>query len=570
MQPNTIRAALDPKALDTITQLYAATASEILVELLQNARRAGATRIDITTECTSTPDEPTRYRITVTDDGPGIPDPAALLRYGASAWRDDAVDAESPAGMGLLSLSQHGAHIRYRCRTSAPDASGYRIDLEPEHFAGNRPAVVLPCTDVPLPHGTAVTFEIPVPYQVLQDALRHTTAHLPLTVTHNGSPLPYIPFLADAFHRENYRGIDIGIFTGTPSPLTHPQSMTHHGMPIQIDLPVVVALDQTRHYARACVRDAPELKLVLPSRREVVRSPFADALIEESRNVLYRALATLGKRQPALTYEDWVRARNAGIDLRRAPATLIPWNPLLPAKEVARSPHTPQRLPHYESDARPIPPDTILVNPRLTNTELATLARAAERNNLLARFHYPNAKLEGYPWYDDLPRLESLTCRLHLADNRIVEPAYPSREEFDQFTAHGPKRITLQLHYWPDLPGTDLPRHLSTDLALFKPHVAETPLNLLIATANCTLSPQDLAHYLRITTRFHNRTPQLEDSIQARARQTLLTTDQALSRIIEDLVERHVLHDLPDFDATLTLNSGRASVQRLTTFGATP
>ncbi len=43
----TIRARIHESAVKRVTRIYAATASEILAEILQNSRRAGATRVRI-------------------------------------------------------------------------------------------------------------------------------------------------------------------------------------------------------------------------------------------------------------------------------------------------------------------------------------------------------------------------------------------------------------------------------------------------------------------------------------------------------------------------------------------
>ena len=76
-QPRRIRASIDDRALKRVTSFFNGTALDIMTELLQNARRAGATRIDV---------ETTRQGFTVADNGRGIADPAVLLRFGGSEW----------------------------------------------------------------------------------------------------------------------------------------------------------------------------------------------------------------------------------------------------------------------------------------------------------------------------------------------------------------------------------------------------------------------------------------------------------------------------------------------------
>ena len=44
----TIRARIHESAVKRVTRIYAATAAEILAEILQNSRRGGATRVRVT------------------------------------------------------------------------------------------------------------------------------------------------------------------------------------------------------------------------------------------------------------------------------------------------------------------------------------------------------------------------------------------------------------------------------------------------------------------------------------------------------------------------------------------
>ena len=76
------------------------TARDSLVELLQNARRAGAGRVsvDIVAEAEGA-------RLVVRDDVVGVADPALLFALGASGWDDAILVREDPAGMGVFSLA---------------------------------------------------------------------------------------------------------------------------------------------------------------------------------------------------------------------------------------------------------------------------------------------------------------------------------------------------------------------------------------------------------------------------------------------------------------------------------
>ena len=76
-------------------QRYAFTDRFTLVtELLQNARRAGATRIDITHDAAA-------KSLCLVDDGHGIGDFQKLLTFNESGWDEATTDQERPFGIGF-------------------------------------------------------------------------------------------------------------------------------------------------------------------------------------------------------------------------------------------------------------------------------------------------------------------------------------------------------------------------------------------------------------------------------------------------------------------------------------
>ena len=76
---------------------------------------------------------------------------------------------------------------------------------------------------------------------------------------------------------------------------------------------------------RADVGDCPDLELVLPARKEAVENAFLNEMREAGRLAIYRAMAAAPEPRPA--FEDWKRARAAGIDIAPPPAQLRPWRP---------------------------------------------------------------------------------------------------------------------------------------------------------------------------------------------------------------------------------------------------
>lgn len=92
----TIYAKVSPRLLTKADRLFTGTIEGRIIELLQNARRAGATEVRITNK---------NNLITVQDNGSGIQDFQKLLDLGSSGWNEQIESGEDPAGVGLFSLA---------------------------------------------------------------------------------------------------------------------------------------------------------------------------------------------------------------------------------------------------------------------------------------------------------------------------------------------------------------------------------------------------------------------------------------------------------------------------------
>lgn len=99
-----VRVQVNTKQLLNNSRFAFTNRSMILRELLQNGRRAGATRIKV-----STPDEET---LVVEDDGCGISDMQLLLTVAESGWDEATRESETPYGLGFLSAIYVAETIR--------------------------------------------------------------------------------------------------------------------------------------------------------------------------------------------------------------------------------------------------------------------------------------------------------------------------------------------------------------------------------------------------------------------------------------------------------------------------
>lgn len=90
----------------SMKHLFAGTFS-MVGELMQNSRRAGATKVEFQFE-------PDKSRLTVTDDGHGIRDFAALIQLCQSSWDEQITLTDRPFGMGLFSLFFAAQSVTFR------------------------------------------------------------------------------------------------------------------------------------------------------------------------------------------------------------------------------------------------------------------------------------------------------------------------------------------------------------------------------------------------------------------------------------------------------------------------
>ncbi len=113
----TIQARVNARLLKKADRLFTGALDGRIIEILQNARRAGATKVEITnTPCHDGEDAP--CCVQVRDNGCGIDDFAKLLDMGGSGWdapgEDTLEAAEDPAGVGLFCLAGREITIRSR------------------------------------------------------------------------------------------------------------------------------------------------------------------------------------------------------------------------------------------------------------------------------------------------------------------------------------------------------------------------------------------------------------------------------------------------------------------------
>ncbi len=445
----TIRARIHETAVKRVTRIYAATLADIFAETLQNSRRADAARVRISVSApTARPDETASttedmpLTVTIVDDGAGIADPAVLLSFGENGWDDALVRREDAAGFGFASLARRNCTVSSRPRS--PDGEmvpGWRVQLAPEHFLGEAEAVVQAHDEAPYPWGTAISFEATEAAPAIRNAAENAARHFPLPVifedrtdgdTAGPEELPRRAFLDGAAHAEPWRGLVFGVFKSRRSGYNDPD-LNFFGLTLPVRLPTVETVHGATWSVLADVGDCPDLELVLPARKEAVENAFLKDMRDAARSAVYRAMAADPSPRPA--FEDWTRAREAGIDIGPPPAVLQPWRPGIADCNDWRDP----------PKLAPTGADSLVMACDPEPPEAQALWRAAERAGIASRLVETDRRLEGYGWYDALDRVTEIAVRVAAGDDWMALDAWPLPEASRAPAAPLPARPTAIL-----------------------------------------------------------------------------------------------------------------------------
>ena len=498
--PRTIRARIHESAVRRVTRTYAATLAEIFTELLQNARRAGASRVRISVERAvveeDVPDGETQFAIAVADDGVGIADPAVLLSFGENGWSDELVRREDAAGFGFASLARRGCAVSTRPRSRDGETPpGWRVDLAPAHFLGEKVASIYSDEAAPFPCGTSISFVASEAPAAVRNAAENAARHYPLPVVFHdrtgdepgdGEELPRRAFLDGAIHAEPWRGLAFGVFRDRRHGYNDPD-LNFFGLALPVGLPAVETVHGGTWTVRADVGDCPELELVLPARKEAVENGFLGEMREAARLAVYRAMAADPDPRPA--FADWKQAREAGIDVAPPPAMLRPWRPS--AADVN----------DWRESPRPAPagPGALVMDCDPEPPEAQALWRAAERAGIASRLFEADRRLEGYPWYDAIERVVRIHTEATVERRPYPLDKYPVPERTGAPKAplaRRPDAIRMSLTVRAGK-GVGRMIDLDADLAFAGEAWSWVGEALPLVTADSTIQPHELAGLMR-------------------------------------------------------------------------
>ncbi|WP_313195197.1 hypothetical protein [Shinella zoogloeoides] len=451
------------QAIEKVGRLFNASIDDILNELLQNARRAGATKVMIDQI------EVPRFgqAIRIADDGAGLTDPRSLFSLGQSEWSTALSRSEDAAGMGFFSLANRGAIIISRQKGME---HAWTIAATPDAFHGREPVTV----DVGPDGHQGVTVIFPERKgENLAGAVLIASRHFPVPVIFNGEEMASSDFLDTADHIEVWNGIRIGVF-GSDQVRHNVDNANFHGVTLKINLPELHQAWHRTLFARIDVVDCAHLKLVLAARKDIVRDAMYDTLIEEINRLYFRMVAASGAH--SLTFQDYQRGRMLGIDLKEAAPFLRPH--VASFADADRNLYlAPQKVPSaafvYEGAGPP---------------EEQTVARALARLNQGPPIFEPHHPFTGYTWYDELRRMLVKSYRIEIDGE--VEEADPC----DLFCRkERPDRLTILL----EITEAEHPeRTLETNLIVLGPDYGALDEMEILVTKQSAITPSELTTFL--------------------------------------------------------------------------
>lgn len=385
--PSVVSSQVDPAAVTKVTRLFNNTLADVLAELIQNARRAGATAIRL--RRTEAEDE---TRLSISDDGIGIADPSVVLSLGRSGWDDQIARREDPAGMGVFSLA--GRHVIFRSRARGSDC-GWQIDIPSHAWEDGTPIPVSTCAqDI----GTEIVLTLDKAWAgTLDAAARGAARYCPIPVFLDGEELKREDWLSGACAIFEEAGVRIGVFDDRRANV-HSQSINFHGVTVAGAISTI-AEKHHQWCARVDIVDAPDLQLVLPARKEMVENEALAELRRTVRRVMYRHIASRPSHR--LPFAQWTEAAQLDVLLPEAKPELLAWAP------ATADIHTGiTRANLTATDGLMIVEDFC---PSIGQSAYLALDRDDRFSGRLAS---RDAQMEGYTWYGRLPRITDLSFEI--------------------------------------------------------------------------------------------------------------------------------------------------------------
>lgn len=424
-----IQAKISQKGLQKIGFFFDQNTTTLLGELLQNARRAKATFVEINTEETGK-----TTKITILDNGKGISNPATLLHLFESDWDLSTEMNETPAGLGFFSLCHlpNGATVR---------SKDWELSLDKSAFSGGnsiQPKVK------PHMEGTQITFHLDTPQHNIQNAILSAGLHYPVQIRLNKTEIPQETFLQKAEFQYHCPGGIIGVYShiyqnAYNRNIQNPTPVNFHGVKVQTEIPCI----HPGWSLKIEVKNNDILDFVLPARNAVIRNQKLADLTTECRKAIYDFILKTGKPHN-LEFAYWQEAQNLGYKIKEAEPQL---RIKQPGNYYDNSSWSEATAPNYKSnqDTGIVTKESIISD--LNDSEIIALHIS---QNPIPMIFRQDSRMEGYSWYPKRIAKSVIQKVTHKKKSYYFPPEEFNNEEKEQWgkifqDKSFPTKIVLEL-----------------------------------------------------------------------------------------------------------------------------
>lgn len=404
MHPNDIvyHASIDPLFLSKVDRVFDASPKTVFNELLQNARRAGAKNVTVKLS-----HEGGAVHVEFSDDGEGLSSPAPLLRLASSEWNETTQSTEDPAGMGFFCLSNL-ERVRVWSRE-------WYAEFTPAVFTGReslRCEYVQPAEQY---NGLRITWSWPgqTPHTV-DDALSEAGKYCELeSITRVNrdhtrviTPVGFLHKCEQEILELPELGVRIGVTPGKDYSGHTGHHLNFHGVVVKLtDVGEhLEALSSVMCDVRVDVIRAGDIQLVLPARNAIKHNAARSALLVECERALYMQLSrrrVRGEAGHTLPFKVYRRAMDVfGIDIGESVFRL---------RAMFDTPYRAK----YTQVLTDLDEDT-------TKRILRTFNERVDYTDGFVCYNQDCA-MEGYSWYDNLPRITALSVNIDGAEMNVED-----------------------------------------------------------------------------------------------------------------------------------------------------
>ena len=302
MEQIMIKATVNRRLLGKATRLFTGSLEGRVTEILQNARRAGATSVRITN---------VDGYVAVQDNGKGIENFARLLDLGGSDWAERLEASEDPAGVGLFCLAPREVTIRSNGKLTVIYETGWTGQL------------VYVTTDVEPIRGTRLYFQDEPWDQKVVEPLAVFTG---MDVVVDGKRCPQERFIRGRSTHEQSLGARIQVVTLARMSPWHRQVarvgcfgehnviVNFHGQTVGFNYRPID--NHTLHYLVDLTGEPTGVRLMLPARTQLVENEAYTQLRQVLEREAFLHVQKQGKHR--LPYAQYLRAGELGIELPEA------------------------------------------------------------------------------------------------------------------------------------------------------------------------------------------------------------------------------------------------------------